>query len=124
MLELGLPRLRMNRSFLQDLSRAVSRFSRVPVAGYHLQTNNYRTRKRIPFIVLNPASCAVGRDESFLLAAYKKGVFRAEHFTAAASPRLTGHGSPPNLEGVCSTKLRVLAAKFAGRRWSVSPGLA
>ena len=28
MLEIGLPRLRMSRSFLQDLSRAVSRFSR------------------------------------------------------------------------------------------------
>ena len=34
-LEIGLPRLRMSRSFLQDLSRAVSRFSRGPVAGNH-----------------------------------------------------------------------------------------
>ena len=37
MLEIGLPRLRVNRSFLQDLSRAVSRFSRGPVAGNHRQ---------------------------------------------------------------------------------------
>ena len=37
MLEVGLPPLRMSRSFLQDLSRAVSRFSRGPVAGNHLQ---------------------------------------------------------------------------------------
>ena len=38
MLEIGLPRLRMSRSFLQHLSRAaVSRFSRGPVAGNHRQ---------------------------------------------------------------------------------------
>ena len=37
MLEFGLPRLRMSRNFLQDLSRAVSRFSRGPVAGNHRQ---------------------------------------------------------------------------------------
>ena len=35
MLEIGLPRLRISRSFLQDLSRAVSRFARGPVAGNH-----------------------------------------------------------------------------------------
>ena len=33
----GLSRLRMSRSFLQDLSRAISRFSRGPVAGNHRQ---------------------------------------------------------------------------------------
>ena len=37
MLGIGLPRLRMTWSFLQDLSRAVSRFPRGPVAGYHRQ---------------------------------------------------------------------------------------
>ena len=37
MLEIGLPGLKMSRSFLQDLSRAVSRFSRGPVAGNHRQ---------------------------------------------------------------------------------------
>ena len=37
MFEIGLPRLRMSRSFLQDLSRAVSRFARGPVAGNHRQ---------------------------------------------------------------------------------------
>ena len=40
MLEIGLPRLRMSQSFLQDISRAVSRFSRGlvgPVAGNHRQ---------------------------------------------------------------------------------------
>ena len=36
MLDIGLAR-RMSRSFLQDLSRAVSRFSRGPVAGNHRQ---------------------------------------------------------------------------------------
>ena len=47
-------------------------------------------------------------------------------FTAATIPRLTGHGSPPNLESsVCSTKLRVIAATFDGCcRWSESRGLA
>ena len=54
----------------------------------------------------------------------KKRVFNTQHFTPAMIPRLTGHGSPPNLERVCSTKLRVLSAKFEGRRWSVSRGLA
>ena len=33
------------------------------------------------------------------------------------------HGSPPNLEGVFSTELRVLATKFEGTRGSVSRGL-
>ena len=37
MLKTGFPRLRMSRSFLQDLSRAVSRFSRGWVAGSHRQ---------------------------------------------------------------------------------------
>ena len=54
----------------------------------------------------------------------KKRDFCTQHFAAAASPRLTGHGSPPNLESICSTILRVLAAKFEVRRWSVSRGLA
>ena len=45
------------------------------------------------------------------------------HFPAATSIRLTGHGSSPCLESICSTKLRVLAATFEGRRWSVSRGL-
>ena len=36
MLKIGLP-LKMSRSFLQDLSRAVSRFSRGPVTGNHRQ---------------------------------------------------------------------------------------
>ena len=54
----------------------------------------------------------------------KKRAFRTWHFTAATSPCLTGHGSPPNLASVCSTKLKVLAAKFEGRRWCVPRGLA
>ena len=37
MLEDGLPRVGMNRNFLQDLSRADSRFSRGPVAANHRQ---------------------------------------------------------------------------------------
>ena len=37
MLEIGLPRLRRSWSFFQDQSRAVSRFSRGPVAGSHRQ---------------------------------------------------------------------------------------
>ena len=37
MLEIGLPRLRMSRRFVQNLSRAVSRFSRGPVARNHRQ---------------------------------------------------------------------------------------
>ena len=50
----------------------------------------------------------------------KTRAFRTWHFTAAASPRFTGHGTPPNLESVCATKLRILAAGCEGRRWSVS----
>ena len=50
----------------------------------------------------------------------KTNAFLTLHFTAAAFPRLTGHGPPPNLDSGCSTKMRVLAAKFDGRRWSVS----
>ena len=47
---------------------------------------------------LRPASSAVGSDGSFLFAAYtRKNVLRTEHFTAAARPRLTGHGSSPKL---------------------------
>ena len=37
MLEIGLPRLRISRRFLQDLSRAVCRFSSGLVAGNHRQ---------------------------------------------------------------------------------------
>ena len=37
MLEIGLPRLRMSRGFLEHQSRTVSRFSRGPVAGNHRQ---------------------------------------------------------------------------------------
>ena len=37
MLEIDLPRLRMSRSFLQDLSKAVCRFPRGTVAGNHRQ---------------------------------------------------------------------------------------
>ena len=66
---------------------------------------------------LKPAGNAVGSDDIFFFIAYtKKRAFRTQHITAAASPRLTGHGSPSNIESVCSTKLRVLAAKFDIRR--------
>ena len=37
MLAIGLHRLRISRSFLQHVSRAVSRFSRGPAAGNHRQ---------------------------------------------------------------------------------------
>ena len=37
MLDVGLPRLRMSRSFLQDIFRTVSLFSRGSVAGNHRQ---------------------------------------------------------------------------------------
>ena len=47
-----------------------------------------------------------------------------QHLTAATSPRFTGHGSPLNLEGVCSTERGVPAAKREGRGLSVSRGLA
>ena len=52
----------------------------------------------------------------------KKRVFRTQHITAAASPRLTEHGSPSNIESVCSTELRVLATKLDIRKWSMSQG--
>ena len=44
----------------------------------------------------------------------KSSPHRTRLNTAAASPRLTGHDSPQNFESVCSTKLRVLAARFEG----------
>ena len=53
----------------------------------------------------------------------KKNVFFA-HLTAATSPRLTWHGSWPNLEGACSTERRALVVKFEGRKWPVSLGFA
>ena len=66
-------------------------------------------------------STAVPDSDNNVLFAHntlKKRAFRTQHFTAATIPRLTGHGSPPNLESVCSIKLRVFGAKFEGRRWS------
>ena len=66
---------------------------------------------------LKPAGNAVGSDGNCFFVAYtQKRVFRTQHITAAASPRLTAHGSPSNIESVFSTKLRVLAAKFDIRR--------
>ena len=53
----------------------------------------------------------------------KKYIFRTWHFTTT-SPRLTGHGSPPNVGERISTNFRVLVAKVEGRRWSVSRDLA
>ena len=54
MLEAGLPRPTMSQGFLQDLSEAVSRFSRGPVAKNHHQhffdptgSNTVRTPDRI-----------------------------------------------------------------------------
>ena len=61
---------------------------------------------------------------SFCSTEAEKRAIRTQNFTAAASPRLTEHESPPNFESVCSTKMRVFAAKFEGRRWSVSRSLA
>ena len=43
MLEIGLPRVRMTRGFLQDVSRAVSRFSRGPFAENQRQHIFYPT---------------------------------------------------------------------------------
>ena len=54
----------------------------------------------------------------------KRGIGTQQYFTAAAIPRLTRHGSPPDLGSVCSPKLMVLAAKFVGRRRSGSRGFA
>ena len=54
----------------------------------------------------------------------KKRAFRTQRLTATTSPRLRGHGSSPNLEGLCSTERRAPAAKYEGLRWSVSRGLA
>ena len=50
MLEIGLPRLRVNRSFLQDLSRAVSRFSEaqlqeITVSTFSIQLGQTRTKR-------------------------------------------------------------------------------
>ena len=70
-------------------------------------------------MALTHASSAVGSDGPFLNAASaRKNVFLAHStsFTAATSLRLTEHGSPPNLESACFTKLRVPAAKCEGRR--------
>ena len=85
-------------------------------------TGKQKTKQALPFVVLKPTQGS-GFSRS-VQQKRKKCAFRTYNVTAAASPRLTGHGSPPNLESVCSTKLRVLAAKFEGRKWSVSRGLA
>ena len=47
----------------------------------------------------------------------------ALHRCRDSSPYKTRIASK-NLESVCSTELRVLAAQFEGRRWPVSRGLA
>ena len=57
----------------------------------------------------------------------KKRVFRTQHLTEATSPRLVAHGSQYHLDGVRMLHWeyhRIFAAKFEGRRWSVSRGLA
>ena len=54
----------------------------------------------------------------------RKHVFRTQHLTDTTSPRPTGRGSWPNLEGVWYTERRAVAVKFEGRWWSVSRGLA
>ena len=72
-------------------------------------------------MVRKPVGSAVGSDGEFIFAAYtKKRAFRTQHFAAAACSRLTGNGSSSNIKSVCSTKLRVLAAKFDVRRWPMS----
>ena len=85
-----------------------------------------RKQNSCSFIVQRPAGNAVGCDGSFLYIAYtrKNELFAQSKSSLATSPRLTGYGSRQNLEGVCSSTLRVIAAKFEGRRWSVPRGLA
>ena len=54
-----------------------------------------QTRFHFPFVVLKPPQgCGFSRS---VQQRRKKRAFRGQHFTAAASPRITGHGSPPNL---------------------------
>ena len=68
-------------------------------------------------MVQKPVSSAIGSDGSFLIAAYtRKNAFFA-HSTSPL-PRVSPHGTritKTSLDSVCSTKLRVLVAKFEGR---------
>ena len=90
--------------------------------GQQLSFQKTENKTDYPFVVLKPTQGS-GFSRS-VQQKRKKCAFRTYNVTAAASPRLTGHGSPPNLESECSTKLSVFAAKFEGRMWSVSLGLA
>ena len=68
---------------------------------------------------------AVGSDGSFIIAAFTRKNVLFAHSTSPLGRVLASQGTDHNkLDNVCSTKLRVLAAKFEGRRWSVSRGLA
>ena len=78
-----------------------------------------KTKQGIPSSYRNPrAVSSVASNGLFFCS------LPTQHLIATMSPRLTGNGSCQNLESVCSTDLRVLAAKFEGRRRSVSRGLA
>ena len=79
-----------------------------------------------PFIVLKPVSSAVGINGSFLIAAYPRKNVLFGHSTSPLPRFLASQGTDhdKNLKSVCSTRLRVLGAKFEGRRWAVSRGLA
>ena len=83
-------------------------------------------KRGFPFIVQKSASSAAGSDGSFLDAACtRKKCFShiALHRCHVSSPHRTRITAKLG-DSVCSTKMRVFVAKFEGRRWSVSRGLA
>ena len=85
-----------------------------------------RKQKRILILLQKPASSAVGSDGSFLFTAYTRKKVLFAHSTSplprVLASRATDHDKTSRV--YAPLKLRVLAAKFGGRRWSVSLGLA
>ena len=91
--------------------------------GRQLWDRKTENETGFPFIVLKPASSAVGSDGSFLFAAYTRKNVLFAHSTSPLPQCLASQGTDHDKTcRVCSTKVRVLAAKF--RRWAVSRVLA
>ena len=69
-------------------------------------------------MVHKPVGSAVGSDGSFLLAAYTRKNVLFAHTTSRLARILASQGMDRDKawESICSTMLRVLAAKFEGRR--------
>ena len=79
-----------------------------------------------PFIVLKPASSAVGSDGSFPVAAYTRKNVLFTHRTSPLPRVLASQGTDHDKTWrvyAPLSKLRVFDVKFEGRRWAASRGI-